>query len=83
MIHFFEQNKQVLVKYQNDSFNQFIEEIISNILQNNNIIPEEKPTDNKIIRYRLTFDDLDIKPSSFDNDRIENIHRLDQEMNNL
>jgi len=65
---FFERNKQVLVKHHIDSFNQFIEEIIPSILQNNDNIISEKTTENKVIRYRLTFDDLGIKPPTLDND---------------
>jgi DNA-directed RNA polymerase II subunit RPB2 len=65
---FFERNKQVLVKHHIDSFNQFIEEIIPSILQNNDNVISEKTTENKVIRYRLTFDDLGIKPPSMDND---------------
>ena len=65
---FFERNKQVLVKHHIDSFNQFIEEIIPSILQSYENIISEKITENKIIKYRLTFDDLGIKPLTFDND---------------
>lgn len=65
---FFEQNKQILVKHHIDSFNQFIEEIIPSILQNNDNIISEKTSENKVIRYRLTFDDLGIKPPTMDND---------------
>lgn len=65
---FFERNKQVLVKHHIDSFNQFIEEIIPSILQGGDNIISEKASENKIIRYRLTFDDLGIKPPSLDND---------------
>jgi DNA-directed RNA polymerase beta subunit len=65
---YFEQNKQVLVKHHIDSFNQFIEEIIPSILQNNDNVISEKTTENKVIRYRLTFDDLGIKPPTLDND---------------
>lgn len=65
---YFEQNKQVLVKHQIDSFNQLIEEIIPSILQGGNNVISEKASENKIIRYRLTFDDLGIKPPSLDND---------------
>lgn len=65
---FFERNKQVLVKHHIDSFNQFIEEIIPSILQSGTNVISEKATENKIIRYRLTFDDLGIKPPMNDND---------------
>ncbi|XWV25314.1 intein-containing DNA-directed RNA polymerase subunit 2 [Tupanvirus deep ocean] len=65
---FFERNKQVLVKHHIDSFNQFIEEIIPSILQSSDNVISEKTTENKVIRYRLTFDDLGIKPPSLDND---------------
>ena len=63
---FFERNKQVLVKHHIDSFNQLIEEMIPSILQNNENVISEKATENKIIRYRLTFDDLGIKPPVID-----------------
>lgn len=65
---FFERNKQVLVKHHIDSFNQFIEEIIPSILQNGDNIISEKTSENKVIRYRLTFNDLGIKPPTLDND---------------
>lgn len=65
---FFERNKQVLVSHHIDSFNQFIEEIIPNILQGNDNIISEKVSENKVIRYRLTFDDLGIKVPMMDND---------------
>ena len=65
---FFERNKQVLVKHHIDSFNQFIEEIIPSILQGSDNVISEKATETKIVRYRLTFDDLGIKPPTMDND---------------
>ena len=65
---FFERNNQVLVKHHIDSFDQFIEEIIPSILQGGDNVISEKTTENKVIRYRLTFDDLGIKPPSLDND---------------
>lgn len=65
---FFERNKHVLVKHHIDSFNQFIEETIPSILQGGDNIISEKASENKIIRYRLTFDDLGIKPPTLDND---------------
>lgn len=65
---FFEKNKQVLIKHHIDSFNQFIEEIIPNILKSGNNVISEKVSENKVIRYRLTFDDLGIKPPTLDND---------------
>lgn len=67
---FFEKNKQILVKHHIDSYNQFIEEIIPSILQNGDNVISEKATENKIIRYRLTFDDLGIKPPTLDNDEV-------------
>jgi DNA-directed RNA polymerase beta subunit len=65
---YFEQNKQVLVKHNIDSFNQFIEEIIPNILQSGENVISEKITENKVIKYRLTFDDLGLKPPMMDNE---------------
>ena len=65
---FFERDKQVLVKHHIDSFNQFIEEIIPSILQSNDNIISEKTSENKVIRYRLTFEDLGIKPPTLEND---------------
>lgn len=65
---FFERDKQVLIKHHIDSFNQFIEEIIPSILQSNDNIISEKTSENKVIKYRLTFDDLGIKPPSLEND---------------
>ncbi|AYV85563.1 MAG: intein-containing DNA-directed RNA polymerase subunit 2 [Satyrvirus sp.] len=65
---FFEKNKQVLIQHHISSFNQFIEEIIPSILQNGENVISEKTSENKVIRYRLTFDDLGIKPPTLDND---------------
>ncbi len=65
---FFERDKQVLVKHHIDSFNQFIEEIIPSILQNGENVISEKVSENKVIKYRLTFDDLAIKPPSLENE---------------
>ena len=67
---FFERNNQVLVKHHIDSYNQLIEEIIPSILQTNENIIFEKAIETKIIRYRLTFDDLGIKPPTLENDEI-------------
>ena len=64
---FFERNRQVLVKHHTDSFNQLVEEIIPSILSGENVI-SEKVSEEKVIRYRLTFDDPGIKPPTFDND---------------
>lgn len=65
---FFERNKQILVKHHVDSFNQFIEEVIPSILQGSDNIISEKTTENKVIRNRLTFNDLGITPPSFENE---------------
>lgn len=79
---FFERNKQVLIKHQIDSYNQFIEEIIPSILQANDNVISEKTSENKVIRYRLTFEDLGIKPPAMDND--ENLlYPLDAIQKNL
>jgi len=59
---YFERNNQVLVKHQIDSFDQFIEEVIPSILQDSDNIISEKIGDNKIVKYRLTFEELGIKP---------------------
>ncbi|AGF85485.1 DNA-directed RNA polymerase subunit 2 [Moumouvirus goulette] len=65
---FFERNNQILVSHHIESFNQLIEETIPSILRGGDNIISEKTTENKVIRYRLTFDDLGIKPPSLDND---------------
>ncbi|AVL94664.2 DNA-directed RNA polymerase subunit 2 [Moumouvirus australiensis] len=65
---FFERNNQILVGHHIESFNQFIEETIPSILRSGENVISEKTTENKVIRYRLTFDDLGIKPPSLDND---------------
>src|SRR5277367_5386241 len=65
---FFERNKQVLVRHHIDSFNQFIDEIIPSILQSGENVISEKTSENKVIRYRLTFDDLGIIPPMLEND---------------
>ena len=78
---FFERNKQVLVKHHIDSFNQFIDEIIPNTVQSGENIISEKITENKVIRYRLTFDDLAIRQPT-DNDE-ELLFPLDAIQKNL
>ena len=65
---YFEKSKQVLVRHHIDSFNQFVEEIIPSILQSTDNIISEKTSENKVIRYRLTFDDLGISPPALEND---------------
>ena len=67
---YFERSKQVLVMHHINSFNQFIEEIIPNILQNGDNIISEKATEYKIIRNRLTFDDLGIVPPTMEDDTV-------------
>lgn len=79
---YFERNKHVLVKHHIDSFNQFIEEIIPSILQNGDNIISEKITENKVIRYRLTFSDLGIQPPMMENDE-ELMYPLDAIQKNL
>lgn len=64
---FFGRNKQILVKHHIDSFNQFIDEVIPSILRGDHII-FEKISENKVIRYRFTFDNYGIKPPVMDND---------------
>lgn len=65
---YFEKDKHVLTKHHVDSFNQFVEEILPQIFQGSENIISEKITENKVIKYRLTFDDLAIKPPMMDND---------------
>lgn len=66
--HYFERNSQMLVQHHINSFNQFIEEIIPSILTADENIISETITENKVIKYRLTFTDLGIKPPAFEND---------------
>jgi DNA-directed RNA polymerase II subunit RPB2 len=63
---FFEQDERILEKHHIDSYNQFIEEIIPSILQQNSNIIFEKISEKKIIRHRLSFDNLGIKPPTID-----------------
>ena len=65
---YFEKDKQVLVKHHINSFDQLVEEIIPSILQSGENVISEKASENKVIRYRLSFDNLGIKPPSLDND---------------
>lgn len=64
---YFERSK-ILVQHQIDSFDQLINEIIPSIIQSSDNIVYEKVTENKVIRYRLTFDNLGIKPPLMEND---------------
>lgn len=79
---FFERNNQVLVKHHIDSFDQFIEEIIPSILQSGENVISEKISENKVIKYRLTFDDLGLKPPTLDNDE-DLMYPLDAIQKNL
>ena len=72
---YFGGDKQVLVRHHIESFNQLIDETIPSIVRGDNII-SEKASENKIIRYRLTFDDLGIKPPTLENDE-ELLYPLD------
>lgn len=65
---YFEKNSQVLVKHQIDSYNQFIEEVIPHIIQNQENVISEKIGENKTVKYILEFDDLGVKPPMLDND---------------
>lgn len=65
---FFEQDIQMLVKHQIESYNQFIEEIIPDIIQNGQNIISEKASATKIVRHRLTFDNPGLKLPMLDND---------------
>lgn len=67
---YFENNKNVLVKHHINSFNQFIEETIPNILQGSPNVIFEKTSGTKLIRYRLTYDDLAILAPSLETDDI-------------
>jgi len=79
---FFERDQQVLVRHHIDSYNQFIEEIIPNILQNGMNIISEKISENKVIRYRLSFDNFGIKPPMMENEE-ELMFPLDAIQKNL
>lgn len=79
---YFGKSNQVLLQHQIDSFNQFIEEIIPSILQGQDIILSEKATENMIVRYRLTFDDLGIVPPMMDHEE-KQMFPLDAVQKNL
>lgn len=68
ILDLFFERKQVLVKHHVDSFNQLIDDIIPSVLQGGENIISEKASENKIVRYRLTFDDLGITPPMLEND---------------
>lgn len=78
---YFEKDKHVLVKHHIDSFNQYIEEVLPSIFQGGENVISEKVTENKVIRYRLTFDDLAIKPPMLDDDIL--MYPLDAIQKNL
>lgn len=63
---FFERNKSVLVEHHIKAFNQFIEEVIPSIVQGSDNIISEKISENKVIRYRLKFDNLAINPPAIE-----------------
>ena len=65
---YFGRNNQVLVAHQINSFNQLIEEIIPGILQNGENVISERVGEKIIVKHRLSFDDLGIKPPSLEND---------------
>lgn len=65
---YFQKSKQVLVQHHIDSYNQFIHEIIPSILQSGENVIYEKISENRIIRFRLTFDDPRIGAPATDND---------------
>lgn len=65
---YFERNKQVLVSHQINSFNQLIEYIIPSIVQDHENIISERISENKIVKIRLQYDELGIKPPLLDND---------------
>jgi DNA-directed RNA polymerase II subunit RPB2 len=75
---YFQQNGQISIRHHIDSFNQFIYETIRTIVlgsQSPNTEDEgvehlisEKISENKKIRYTLTFKNIGIRPPTFDND---------------
>lgn len=65
---YFDRNKQVLVQHHIDSFNQFIDEIIPSIIQGGENVIHERASEDKIVRHRLTFSNLGIKPPTIEND---------------
>ena len=77
---FFEQNQQVTIRHQIDSFEQLIE-TIKNILQGEHLI-SEKVSENKKIRYTLVFDNPGIRPPTYDDD-ITLLYPLDALRENL
>lgn len=62
------QNKQVLTAHHLSSYHQFIEEIIPSILQSGPNIIFERANETTIMRQRLKFDDLSIKPPTTEDD---------------
>lgn len=65
---YFERDIQSLVKHHTDSFQQFIEVGIPYVITSEENVLSEKVTSNKIIRDRLTFTNMGLKPPMFDND---------------
>src|SRR5437016_4289278 len=64
---YFDRNSQVLVSHHINSYNQFIGEIIPNILRGDHII-SDKISENRLIRNRFTFDEGGLKPAIMEND---------------
>lgn len=64
---FFEQDSNILIKHQIDSYNQFIYEIIPSILAENHTI-YETIIDNKFSRIKLKFEDFKIEQPMMEND---------------
>jgi DNA-directed RNA polymerase II subunit RPB2 len=62
------QNKQMLTAHHMNSFHQFIEEIIPQVLQSGPNIIFERATETVIMRQRLEFTDLDINPPATEDD---------------
>lgn len=68
LLDLFFEKKQVLIKHHIDSFNQFIDEIIPSILQGGENVISEKPYEDKVVKYRLTFSELGILPPMLENE---------------
>ena len=67
---YFENSQNIWVKHHVDSFNQFIEEMIPNIIQKDENILMEQNDGTTITRHRITFTDIGIKPPTYDNEDV-------------
>ena len=79
---YFERNKSVLVEHHISAYNQFIEEVIPSIVQGGENIISEKISENKVIRYRLKFENLAINPPSIEstNELLYPIHAIQKNL---